>query len=368
MNDNSSYVLGLIALIMVSVSCVFFVFYRAGGGRESRSKTVRYAGCLGKLLFAASVILLSVSILNGFAKGEGFRENLVRRRAPSVPDANANPTPWLSDAMAVRNRPTHWPRAIPVSATDPPIPPIGGGPLAGFVPCSCDDGNPGCLCPSGGIPKMEGFRENLDDAAAAFGMVRPIPDTGPFGHSRAPLDLDISNGDGGKCNIPGMAWGCTPGTFAVANCKEMCTGKGGRYDAGSPNCMEACIGARTKECANPSGKPPQNSYYNENAKVAGVAGQCQKLPQECLACAAAQAALNACNTPGTGQGKCPPFSPTGEGFRENYCHCYGWDGNNYNQCITSPATCYNCLHGPNASSPGYDCSTYNTSTGVRAGD
>ena len=74
MNDNSSYVLGLIALIMVSVSCVFFVFYRAGGGRESRSKTVRYAGCLGKLLFAASVILLSVSVLNGFAKGEG-REN-----------------------------------------------------------------------------------------------------------------------------------------------------------------------------------------------------------------------------------------------------------------------------------------------------
>ena len=76
MNDNSSYVLGLIALIMVSISCVFFVFYRAGGGRESRSKTVRYAGCLGKLLFAASVILLSVSVLNGFAKGEGFRENL----------------------------------------------------------------------------------------------------------------------------------------------------------------------------------------------------------------------------------------------------------------------------------------------------
>ena len=76
MNRNSSYVLGLIALIMVSVSCVFFVFYRAGGGRESRSKTVRYAGCLGKLLFAASVILLSVSVLNGFAKGEGFRENL----------------------------------------------------------------------------------------------------------------------------------------------------------------------------------------------------------------------------------------------------------------------------------------------------
>ena len=76
MNDNSSYVLGLIALIMVSVSCVFFVFYRAGGGRESRSKTVRYAGYLGKLLFAASVILLSVSVLNGFAKGEGFRENL----------------------------------------------------------------------------------------------------------------------------------------------------------------------------------------------------------------------------------------------------------------------------------------------------
>ena len=83
MNDNSSYVLGLIALIMVSVSCVFFVFYRAGGGRESRSKTVRYAGCLGKLLFAASVILLSVSVLNGFAKGEGFRENLTSNELSS---------------------------------------------------------------------------------------------------------------------------------------------------------------------------------------------------------------------------------------------------------------------------------------------
>ena len=79
MNYNSSYVLGMIALIMVSISCVFFVFYRAGGGRDSRSKTVRYSGHLGKLLFAASVILLSVSVLNGFAKGEGFRENLASK-------------------------------------------------------------------------------------------------------------------------------------------------------------------------------------------------------------------------------------------------------------------------------------------------
>ena len=94
MNDNSSYVLGLIALIMVSVSCVFFVFYRAGGGRESRSKTVRYAGCLGKLLFAASVILLSVSVLNGFAKGEGFRENLVGTCNVKNEYINENLCPW----------------------------------------------------------------------------------------------------------------------------------------------------------------------------------------------------------------------------------------------------------------------------------
>ena len=74
--NNGSYVLGIISLIMVSVSCVLFVFYNVGGGRKSNSKNVRYAGYLGKLLFAASVILLSVSVLNGFAKGEGFRENL----------------------------------------------------------------------------------------------------------------------------------------------------------------------------------------------------------------------------------------------------------------------------------------------------
>ena len=71
MKTNGSVVLGIIALIMVGFACVVLVLYRVGGGRESTSKTVRYAGRLGKLLFAASVILIAIGLI-AVPSGEGF--------------------------------------------------------------------------------------------------------------------------------------------------------------------------------------------------------------------------------------------------------------------------------------------------------
>ena len=76
MKTNGSVVLGIIALIMVSIACVVLIFYRFGGGRESNSKTIRYAGRLGKLLFAASVILIAIGLIAVPSKGEGFNPSL----------------------------------------------------------------------------------------------------------------------------------------------------------------------------------------------------------------------------------------------------------------------------------------------------
>ena len=72
MKTNGSVVLGIIALIMVSIACLVLIFYRYGGGRESNSKTIRYAGRLGKLLFAASVILIAIGLIAVPSKGEGY--------------------------------------------------------------------------------------------------------------------------------------------------------------------------------------------------------------------------------------------------------------------------------------------------------
>lgn len=75
MKTNGSVVLGIIALIMVSIACLVLIFYRYGGGRESNSKTIRYAGRLGKLLFAASVILIAVGLIAVPSKGEGYTDD-----------------------------------------------------------------------------------------------------------------------------------------------------------------------------------------------------------------------------------------------------------------------------------------------------
>ena len=72
MKANGSVVLGIIALIMVCFACVVLVLYRVGGGRNSTSKTVRYAGRLGKLLFAASVVLIAIGLIL-VPSGEGFQ-------------------------------------------------------------------------------------------------------------------------------------------------------------------------------------------------------------------------------------------------------------------------------------------------------
>ena len=63
MKANGSVVLGIIALIMVCLSCIVLVLYNVGGGRESTSKIVRYAGNSGKLLFAVSIILIAISLI-----------------------------------------------------------------------------------------------------------------------------------------------------------------------------------------------------------------------------------------------------------------------------------------------------------------
>ena len=81
MKANGSVVLGIIALIMVCFSCIVLVLYRVGGGRNSTSKTVRYAGGLGKLLFAASVILIAIGLIlvpsgEGYTEDEDFTGNL----------------------------------------------------------------------------------------------------------------------------------------------------------------------------------------------------------------------------------------------------------------------------------------------------
>ena len=73
MKANGSVVLGIIALIMVCFSCIVLVLYRVGGGRNSTSKTVRYAGGLGKLLFAASVVLIAIGLIL-VPSGEGYTE------------------------------------------------------------------------------------------------------------------------------------------------------------------------------------------------------------------------------------------------------------------------------------------------------
>ena len=92
MKANGSVVLGIIALIMVCFSCIVLVLYRVGGGRNSTSKTVRYAGGLGKLLFAASVVLIAIGLIL-VPSGEGYTENLSDAVSPFPSD---RPYPSLS--------------------------------------------------------------------------------------------------------------------------------------------------------------------------------------------------------------------------------------------------------------------------------
>ena len=87
MKANGSVVLGIIALIMVCFSCIVLVLYRVGGGRNSTSKTVRYAGGLGKLLFAASVVLIAIGLIL-VPSGEGFTTEDDEFNQPIVDDTN----------------------------------------------------------------------------------------------------------------------------------------------------------------------------------------------------------------------------------------------------------------------------------------
>ena len=87
MKANGSVVLGIIALIMVCFSCIVLVLYRVGGGRNSTSKTVRYAGGLGKLLFAASVVLIAIGLIL-VPSGEGFTTEEDEFNKPTLDDIN----------------------------------------------------------------------------------------------------------------------------------------------------------------------------------------------------------------------------------------------------------------------------------------
>ena len=112
MKANGSVVLGIIALIMVCFACVVLVLYRVGGGRNSTSKTVRYAGRLGKLLFAASVVLIAIGLIL-VPSGEGYMEEVAGDHRQVNPEfegdhVEVNPSMHVpsSESSGIRYDPT----------------------------------------------------------------------------------------------------------------------------------------------------------------------------------------------------------------------------------------------------------------------